>query len=428
MTFFLVSCLLLYTDVSGQQLPLFSQYFYNPYLVNPSMVAHTGSPELNLLYRRQWSQIQDGPRTLQFDAQLPIDHRMAIGFNVYNDKSVMLSATSALVTFGYKIQLARDHTLGFGLSAGIFTNQLDLSAVAAVDATDPALLSSASNNMAMNSQFGAHYIFKRLTLGFSLVSLVDRKTFTPESFQKPKFGQLNNQILTATYRHPLVADTWFVQPNLAYRLSEDNINYYEASAVVSYRNKIDVGGGYRQNFGPMAVVHIALNQLQIGFAYDFPSTTAQVSPGGTQEFQLKWRMGKESTVPTTAVKKNSTLLKEEENVVHVPRPDSVPHPEQKIEATPTPELVNPFVANREPHDYYFVIGTFEVANHAEEFYHAMIKKGLRVEIKESKPTEHPHYFYVHMPEYKTTEPVNLERILELQKITGFKDGWYKDFD
>ena len=273
----------------GQQLPLYTQYVYDPYLINPSMVGYGGRPELNVLYRAQWTQIDNGPKTMQFDAQLPLNNRMAVGLNLYNDKTVLLSSTSTLLTFGYKIPLAEYHTLGFGLSAGVFMNQINLSEVAPADLNDPAILTASSNSMALNGQFGTHYNYKKLVIGFTLTNLFERKTFSPDNFQQPKFGQLQNQLWFASYRFTIVPETWFIQPNAAYRHTQDNISFYETSALVSYRNKVDIGGGYRQNFGPSAILRVTLQQLSIGAAYDFPSGQSQVSTGGSQEIQLKWR-------------------------------------------------------------------------------------------------------------------------------------------
>ena len=154
----------------AQQLPLFTQYVFDPYLINPSMVAYKNKPEINLLYRRQWTEIQDGPKTLQFDAQLPLNKKMAIGVNLYNDKTILLSATSVLVTFGYKIQLATDHSLGFGLSGGIYSNHFRLEDIALIDASDPALLNNTSNNLAANGQFGANYRYKNFSVGFAFIN------------------------------------------------------------------------------------------------------------------------------------------------------------------------------------------------------------------------------------------------------------------
>ncbi len=427
----------------AQQLPLFTQYVYDPYLINPSMVGTGNRPEVNVLYRRQWTSNPDGPKTMQFDAQLPLKGRMSLGANIYNDKSILLSATSAVLTYGYRVPLASNQTLGFGLSAGVFQNRIDLSEVATVDSKDPALLSASTNNMALNGAFGVHYRINGLVLGFSLPMLFERTTFTPETFQPIKLGGLQNQIYYASYRFAISPDTWFLQPNVQYRMTPDNQNFYEASALISYRGKVDVGGGYRENFGPSAMLRLTWKRLSVGAAYDFPSTRAQVSTGGTQEFQLKWRFGPDDE---PAPKKSTTKPQNEEAQVQPTKPKEEEKPAEVIKEDVKPAVVAPIVVEKQPEvvtkpveqpveevkpvpveDFYFVIGTFESRENAQQFYNIVRKKGIAAEIRESKAGETPHYFYVHIPQYKTKE-VTLDRILELQKQTGFRDAWFKKLD
>ncbi len=425
----------------AQQLPLFTQYVFDPYMINPSMVAHYNKPEINLLYRRQWTGIEDGPKTLQFDAQLPINTKMAVGINLYNDKTVLLSATSALLTFGYKVPLAKDHTLGFGLSGGIFSNHFNLDEVPLIDSGDPALLNTASNNIAVNGQFGANYSFKDFTLGWSLVNLFERNTLSAEKFQEVKFSQMKNQIIFAAYRLTLVPATWFLQPNIAYRLSQDGVNYYEASAIISYKNLIDVGGGYRQDFGGTLMLRLHLKKLHVGAAYDLSSNQAQVSPGGTQELQLKWREEedlatlnknqKKSTIPKPEEEKLQPEQKEEKVIesakqevpiapavliAKVEEPKVEPIKEEPIQEVPKVAVVD-------PPELYFVIGTFENKTLADQFMATVNKKGMEAEIKESKPGAKPYFYYVHIPKYKSKD-VTFDKIVELKKITGFNDAWF----
>ncbi len=97
-------CLLLCViNSSAQQLPLYTQYIFNPYMLNPSMVASTNRPELNLLYRQQWSNITDGPKTLQFDGQYRLNDKMGLGIMINQDQTVLLSSTMAMLTYGYRI-------------------------------------------------------------------------------------------------------------------------------------------------------------------------------------------------------------------------------------------------------------------------------------------------------------------------------------
>lgn len=422
------------------------------------MVAMTSRPEINFLYRQQWSNITDGPRTLQFDGQYRLNPKMGIGLFVNQDRTVLLSTTMAMLTYGYRIQIAENHTIGFGLSAGMFQNRIRSEDAAAVDQGDPALMTSVANNIAVDGQFGMHYRTGGFTFGYSLVNLFDRKYISAESFQKPKFSQLKNQILMASYRFNVMPGKLALQPNAAYRLSENNINYFEGSLLASIMNIVDVGGGYRQNFGPTAMARVTYGPISAGFAYDFPSNTGLISPGGTKEIQVKWRFGKaeveepvgpkksrredrvKDTTPPPATAedtepKQEPKQEEKQPVTEEPRKEEPKKEEPApvvVKEEPKKEEPPPVVVKEEPKAtpppptvyYYYIINTFEDRDNAEKFLREVKAKGLKAELKENAS---PHYYYIHLPEYKTTE-ISVDKVLELQKKTGYKDGWFKQLE
>lgn len=410
------------------------------------MVASGRRTEANVSYRQQWTGIKDGPRTMQFDLQHPIDPRMAIGLSVYNDRTVLLSATSAMLTFGYKVPIATNHSIGFGISAGIFSNRIRQEEIANVDSNDPAILNSTSNNFAFNGQFGVNYNFKNLTLGFSMLQLVDHQTLSEDNFQKVTFSQLKNKIAFATYRFNLVTDTWALQPAVTYRFNENGLNLYEAAAFVSYKNILDVGGGYRQYFGANAMLRVHIKDIEIGFAYDFPTPNMQVSTGGSNEVQLKWRFGKFVDPVSRKNQKQSTTIKQDA-VAQAPVTPPV-EPEKKEEETadakntdtaatqtavaqtavaePTSPEPRPSwqdhmeVDDKLPGNYYYlIVGTFKKQSNANKLVRNMAEDGVEAEVKKVQD-----YYYVHISKYKT-KLITLDRVMEIRHQTPYADAWYK---
>jgi hypothetical protein len=61
----LILTIVLYTSVSSfaQQLPLYSNYFFTPYMYNPALSGKSGDTELSIVHRRQWTGIQGSPET-----------------------------------------------------------------------------------------------------------------------------------------------------------------------------------------------------------------------------------------------------------------------------------------------------------------------------------------------------------------------------
>ena len=59
----LVLTLLLSQELRAQQLPLYSQYLLNGFMVNPAMAGYDGYTTFNATSRQQWLGFKEAPRT-----------------------------------------------------------------------------------------------------------------------------------------------------------------------------------------------------------------------------------------------------------------------------------------------------------------------------------------------------------------------------
>ena len=63
-------CLCMATVIGyGQQLPVYSQYMMNKFLINPAVAGSEGYTAFNLTSRKQWLGIKDAPLTFQIGKQ-----------------------------------------------------------------------------------------------------------------------------------------------------------------------------------------------------------------------------------------------------------------------------------------------------------------------------------------------------------------------
>jgi type IX secretion system PorP/SprF family membrane protein len=67
--FFILLFLLVGSITFGQQLPLFSQYLYNKFLLNPAVAGSDGYTSVSLTAREQWVGYLGAPRTFSFSWQ-----------------------------------------------------------------------------------------------------------------------------------------------------------------------------------------------------------------------------------------------------------------------------------------------------------------------------------------------------------------------
>ena len=135
--------------LSGQQLPLYSQYMNNGFLLNPAMAGHDGFTSFNITSRKQWVGFQNSPLTYSVSGQTrllkksyriinrPVKKnkykpsskgRVGLGGFVFNDVNGLVARTGAQFTYAYHIYM-RQSQLSFGLAGQVFQYKIDMDKV-----------------------------------------------------------------------------------------------------------------------------------------------------------------------------------------------------------------------------------------------------------------------------------------------------------
>ena len=127
--------------IEAQQLPRFSQYYFNEFLINPAIAGYDGRTIVNLSARKQWVGFSDNtPQTALVSAQTRLlkqpyrifepnkvvkeptekksEGRVGLGAIVYNDQNGAIHRTGAQFTYAYHIFI-HDNQLSFGLTGNI---------------------------------------------------------------------------------------------------------------------------------------------------------------------------------------------------------------------------------------------------------------------------------------------------------------------
>jgi len=279
---------------NGQQTPIYSQFFQNPYVYNPAYAGQNGRSVAFISYRKQWIGIEGAPETSTLSFHTPAKRNIALGGQVYYDKRSLLKSTAVTVSFTYKAFLSEDQYMSFGLSGGISMNNIQLDNINdPAILSDPALYDLVDNNLSPNASFGFRYHLKGFDLGFSLPSLFKREVVGVEQFKTVELDPVKNYTIMASRKFVLGSGVVALEPHLLYRVTETLPDQWEALAVLHLKDLIWLGGSYRQEYGATALMGINIkDMLSVGYAYEFANTLVDGVPDGTHEVQLKINLGK----------------------------------------------------------------------------------------------------------------------------------------
>ncbi len=311
----------------AQNYPIYSNYFFDPFLYNVGYVGVSGFTELNINYRQQWAGIEDAPTTSTFNLQIPTKGNVSYAFSAYSENAVLLTNSVAYGTFGYRVPFSEEHFINFGLAAGVGMSSIDVNGL---DTSDPAVLNAFSTSYYLDGQFGAYYEFKNLNIGVSLPKLFDSKTVSVEQFQEFKFAALNNMIYTLSYKFELPNSMFSVTPYLVYRTGENIQKQVEATGILKYKDIVYLGGSYRVDYGPSLFFGFGFKKI-VDFGYAYEMATEQVAGlgQGSHEFQIRIRLGKQ--------KRNYKPKEDADPVIPIDETEPIPV------AEPEPPLVENIV-------------------------------------------------------------------------------------
>src|SRR5260370_770595 len=149
--------IILSTTAYGQDISNFTQFFINPYTLNPSYAGIEGRTALFAGYRKQWSSIDGAPVIANFSLHTPLSSKLNFGFSATSDKRGIAQVSAAMLTIGYTAVIDNTTSVRFGLSAGYGSNAVDLTSASSTVTSDPALKTLLSNNSFLIGNAGVSF-------------------------------------------------------------------------------------------------------------------------------------------------------------------------------------------------------------------------------------------------------------------------------
>ncbi len=388
----------------SQELTLNTTYYFNRQLFNPSYLIGNESGSINFTHRRQWIGINDAPVINYFNIQYPVTKNFGIGLNLSNGKTILLNNFNSVVSAAYRVNIALEHYLSFGLSIGANFNNLDLSEIENAG-QDPVLIGAMNNSIDPDGRFGINYSFKKLNIGLAFTQLFGSYKYAENNFENIKVSPLDNFIVSANYAFELSNSTFSITPYVIYELRnfEYPLDIVEGVAFFEYKNILMLGAGY--NSLSEISGHFMLtynNKFRFRYSYEAPQKSQQGISNGSHEFQLSYLFGHKSEQKMMTTSKYVNY--ESSSKYHVPKEDLKPATKTYMDmSNPAPALTlktiklyegtNPdfFEMGR---GYYIVLGEFDNSKKAEKLNYKLIEKNLEATIGYSSVTDqYIVYFY-----------------------------------
>lgn len=240
----------------AQQSSLAAQYFINPYLSNPAMAGLDKGVQINLNYSKQTGDIPGSPICGSLSVTYGDGKRAGLGLNILNEKEGLFNRTHITGSYAYRIPLAADQKLSFGLSLSVLKEGIDANE-AIGDIYDPAIRYFSDRELSIDGAFGIAYSLKGLTIQGSIPYLRSffKNDTTSDDIHRPVF------FTAAGYKLDLTdgSGVTFVEPKVCYRGIRAYDNLWDAGVNV----------GLADNWLNVMSVYHSTRNATFGFGVNF---------------------------------------------------------------------------------------------------------------------------------------------------------------
>ena len=303
--------LLIFTaGIKAQQLPLYSQYMFNKFLINPAVAGSDGYTSINITAREQWLGIDNSPKTHSLSYQTRIfkrsyiiksksvkrkifkpstGGRVGVGGYVFDDRNGLVSRTGFQLTYAYHIWL--DETqLSFGLSGTAFQFRINDEELTFFDQSEPLLSGDLRKTIFVpDANFGVYLLNSGYHVGFSVAQLF-------QSYLKvgtaglSDYRMLRHYYLSAGYIFPL-QNEFTLEPSILIKTTEELLYQIDFSAKIQYKNDYWIGLSYRTAGAVVLLAGVRRNKFYFGYAFDYTLSSIMKHSIGSHEFMMAVKFG-----------------------------------------------------------------------------------------------------------------------------------------
>ncbi len=311
----------------AQQLPHYTQYVLNTFILNPAVAGIENYTDLKLSHRHQWVGIDGAPVTTYFTIHAPLkksdndrstatgfhysnenprgqaywqeyekaESHGGVGFTLLNDRTGPLNRFAAYGTYAYHLGIGPKTSLSAGISAGIKNTTLNAGLLKFETPGDAVVAGSGYlNKFKPEMNLGVWLYSADYFIGLSAQNIIGSelnysKRANSDSFVQGKL--VPHMFLTAGYKYFLDDDFTFL-PSALFKYISGAPFSFDVNAKVQYRDLLWGGASFRyqDSWAVMLGINIS-NAVNIGYSYDITTSRLNTVSNGSHEFVVGFTLG-----------------------------------------------------------------------------------------------------------------------------------------
>ncbi len=275
----------------AQQLPYYSQFISNMYMLNPAITGTKRLIDARINDRVQWVGFDGAPRTLSFSLHSRFwKGKMGAGMSVVKDEYGSSKQTAIAGNYAYHIRFP-DVEFSLGVSGNLTKYTLDGSKITIHNTQDPSINQAVSSfDWVPDASFGAYLYNDRFRIGVSALHFIQSKAefYKNDSTKKGIIQYATHANFILGYNYSTNPD--YVMENILF------INYAVGAPIMidytvrlHYLSKFFVGTSLR--LGDAVVLHVGatfFDSFQVSYSYDILMSKLSPYSKGSHEIMLSY--------------------------------------------------------------------------------------------------------------------------------------------
>jgi len=298
-------------QMKAQELPLYSQYVLNAFMVNPAIAGHDGYTTFNTTARQQWLGFSEAPRTysaswqtrvlkksykiinrpVKSDNRLKASTKGRVGLGAYliNDVNANVAKTGISFTYAYHIFLGRQQ-LSFGLAGKAFQYRLYMDQLTFGNIGDPVMNSDIKTVAYIpDADVGIHFQDPNYFVGFSISNLLQ----TPLKIGAndiPGYETPRHYWLMGAYRFR-ISEMLEIEPGALLKSPENWNPQADFTVKLYFADQFWSGLSYRTDKSMILLFGVKLDGLHFGYSFDWAFSEIGHFNYGSHEIVLAYKIG-----------------------------------------------------------------------------------------------------------------------------------------
>lgn len=311
----------------AQQIPQYSQYLRNQFMVNPAAAGVYDFVDITMSGRWQWLGLEESPRTAYLSATTLLTKRPkpyynpalrtsngivrnpeiktgklkhAIGGQLLADQYGAFRRMNISGTYAIHLPLSRNYNLSFGTRIGLSNNSFLSDKAQVLNVLDPSLgyndatydqfYAGSSNKMIMDICAGFYLYSKNAFFGVSADHL--SKDFVEFGSGTANFNTQMHFNATAGYKFP-ISENLTLMPAVLAKMMRPAPLSIEGSMQLEYKEWLWLGVSYRHTDAVVGMAGLNISdRFKFGYSYDFSLSRLQNYTSGGHEIVLGLMLGR----------------------------------------------------------------------------------------------------------------------------------------